>query len=116
MKDLRQFNIQFVGLKEGEHKYKYSIEKEFFELFNYDEFLSSEVKIDLSLVKKTTLLELTFSSSGYVELPCDITNELFDTSKPMVPFISTLTTPYISEAGQQAIDLKSGLGIMSSKL
>ena len=77
MKDLRQFNIQFVGLKEGEHKYEYSIDKEFFELFNYDEFLSSEVKIDLSLVKKTTLLELTFSSSGYVELPCDITNELY---------------------------------------
>ena len=41
MKDLKQFNIPFVGLSEGNHDFKYIIENEFFEYFNFDEFESA---------------------------------------------------------------------------
>ncbi|NVK10321.1 MAG: DUF177 domain-containing protein [Tenacibaculum sp.] len=78
MKDLKQFNIPFVGLKEGSHLFEYQIDKTFFEAFQFDEFNNTNVKADITLVKKSTLLELSFDISGTVNVPCDITNELFD--------------------------------------
>ncbi len=88
MKDLRQFNIQFVGLKEGNHLFDYSIDNKFFEAFNYDEFMSSSIKVSLNFVKKSTLFELNFITEGTVEVPCDVTNELYhqeiDSELPLV--------------------------------
>ncbi|MFK8061419.1 MAG: DUF177 domain-containing protein [Polaribacter sp.] len=88
MKDLKQFNIQFVGLKEGSHLFEYLIDNTFFEAFNYDEFESSSIKIALNFIKKSTLFELTFSAIGYVEVPCDVTNELYkqdvDSDLPLI--------------------------------
>ncbi|QTD38751.1 DUF177 domain-containing protein [Polaribacter batillariae] len=78
MKDLRQFNISFVGLKEGKHLFEYSIDNTFFNAFNYDEFEKSSVNVTLEFVKKSTLLELLFKASGTVHVPCDVTNEMFD--------------------------------------
>ena len=78
MKDLKEFNIQFVGLKEGKHHFDYSIDNKFFEAFNYDEFKSSSIKVSLNFVKKSTFFELNFTAEGYVEVPCDVTNELFN--------------------------------------
>jgi uncharacterized metal-binding protein YceD (DUF177 family) len=78
MKDLKQFNIQFVGLKEGHHLFEYQIDNTFFEAFNYNEFFNSSIKVDLDFVKKSTLFELTFTITGTVNLPCDTTNEPFD--------------------------------------
>jgi uncharacterized metal-binding protein YceD (DUF177 family) len=78
MKHLKEFNIQFVGLKEGSHLFEYEINNKFFEDFNYDEFESSSIKISLDFIKKSTLLELTFAALGNVEVPCDVTNELYN--------------------------------------
>jgi uncharacterized metal-binding protein YceD (DUF177 family) len=78
MKDLKQFNIQFVGLKEGKHLFEYIIDNTFFEAFNYNEFFNSSIKVELDFVKKSTLFELTFTFKGTVNLPCDTTNEPFD--------------------------------------
>ena len=77
MKGLKQFNIQFVGLKEGKHLFEYSIDNKFFEAFQYEEFESSAIKVELTFTKKSTLLELLFEAKGTVEVPCDITNELY---------------------------------------
>lgn len=78
MKDLKEFDISFVGLKEGGHQFEYKIEKAFFDFFEYDEFYNSKVKVDLLFTKKPTVLELDFSVSGTVEVACDLTNELYD--------------------------------------
>ena len=78
MKDLKQFNIQFVGLKLGKHSFEYQIDNTFFSLFNYDEFANASIQIDLLFEKKTTLFELTFAAKGFVTVPCDVTNELFN--------------------------------------
>ena len=77
MKDLKDFDISFIGLKEGNHQFEYLIEKEFFDFFNYDELKNSNVKVQLSFLKKTTMFELNFLFSGWVEVACDITNELY---------------------------------------
>ena len=88
MRELKDYNIQFVGLKEGKHQFDYSIDNKFFEAFNYDEFVSSSIKVSLNFVKKSTLFELTFITEGTVEVPCDVTNELYnqeiDSELPLV--------------------------------
>lgn len=78
MKDLKQFNIQFVGLKEGKHTFNYTIDNTFFETFNFDEYNSSSIEVSLTFVKKSTFFELIFTADGSVEVPCDLTNELYD--------------------------------------
>mgnify|MGYP005988684833 CR=1 FL=1 len=78
MKDIKEFNIPFVGLKEGSHLFQYQIEEKFFEAFQFDEFNETNLKADLIFVKKSTLFELSFTINGTVNLPCDTTGEPFD--------------------------------------
>ena len=78
MKALKDYTIPFVGLKVGEHHFDYQIDNTFFQNFEYDEFNSVNVKVDLKFEKKTTLLELYFSTSGSINVNCDITNEPYD--------------------------------------
>lgn len=77
MKDLKEFDISFIGLKEGIHQFEYTIDKKFFDFFNYDEFYDSNVKVMVSFLKNTTIFELDFAFSGWVEVACDVTTELF---------------------------------------
>lgn len=78
MRPFKAYDIQFVGLKLGEHIYEYDIDNTFFEQFEYDEFNSVNLKITLKLEKKTTLLELHFVVQGHVNVDCDLTNEPYD--------------------------------------
>mgnify|MGYP006116323449 CR=1 FL=1 len=78
MKDLEKFNISFVGLKLGKHKFEYQIDKKFFEDFQYDEFQNSAIKVVLDFEKKNNMLNLEFASKGNVTVACDVTNEPFE--------------------------------------
>lgn len=78
MKKLAAFLIPFVGLKQGKHRFEYLIDREFFEHFEYDDFNSANVKIDLLFEKKSTIMELTFKATGVVNVNCDLTNEPYD--------------------------------------
>ena len=78
MRKLKEFTIPFVGLKLGKHQFEYKIDNKFFEHFEYDEFNSADVTVELLLEKKTTMLELTFKASGTVNLYCDLTSEPYD--------------------------------------
>ncbi|WP_055436147.1 YceD family protein [Lacinutrix algicola] len=80
MKPLKEFTIPFVGLKEGKHQFDFNIENKFFEYFGYEDFNSSNLKVDVDFVKKSTLLELHFEVSGTVNVNCDVTNEPYDQS------------------------------------
>lgn len=77
MKDLKEFDISFIGLKEGKHQFDYVIDSKFFDFYKYDEFNNSNVIVALVFLKKATLFELNFKFSGWVEVACDLTNELF---------------------------------------
>ena len=78
MKDLKQFNIPFIGLKEKSHLFEYQIDKTFFDAFNFDEFFNANVQIQLTLNKKSTMLQLTFDAKGTVNVTCDVSGEPFD--------------------------------------
>ncbi|MEO6348385.1 MAG: DUF177 domain-containing protein [Aquaticitalea sp.] len=78
MKPLKEYTIQFVGLKLGKHHFDYQIDEMFFEQFDYEEFNDVNVKVDLLFEKKSTLLELNFKLKGFVNVNCDTTNEPYD--------------------------------------
>lgn len=78
MKLLKEYIIQFVGLKIGEHCFEYKIDNKFFEYFEYEEFNEVNVDINIILVKKATLLEINFKAIGTVNVFCDLTNEPYN--------------------------------------
>jgi len=78
MNKTKQYLIPFVGLKLGKHHFEYQISNAFFEIFDYDEFKNSDIKVNVVLEKKGTMLELIFSQQGTVNVPCDLTSEDFD--------------------------------------
>lgn len=78
MKVNNEFLIQFAGLKQGKHQFEFDINKKFFDDFDFDEYNDVNVKVNLVLEKKSTMLELAFKHKGTVNVPCDLTNEDFD--------------------------------------
>lgn len=78
MKPLKEFTIPFVGLKIAKHHFEYNVEQAFFEYFEYEDFNNVNAKVEVVLEKKTTLLELHFKVSGFVNINCDLTNEPFN--------------------------------------
>jgi uncharacterized metal-binding protein YceD (DUF177 family) len=81
MDKLRNYDISFSGLKTGKHEFKFEIDKEFFQLFDTEqEFTKPKINVDVLLDKHSTFLEFEISTSGTVELVCDILNEPFDYS------------------------------------
>ena len=81
MDKLRNYDISFSGLKTGKHEFKFEIDKEFFQLFDTEqEFTKPKISVDVLLDKHTTFLEFEISTSGTVELVCDILNEPCDYS------------------------------------
>jgi uncharacterized metal-binding protein YceD (DUF177 family) len=78
VRPLKAYDIQFVGLKLGKHIYDYEINQTFFEYFEFNEFNTINVNLNIHLEKKTTLLELNFSGNGSVNINCDVSNEPYD--------------------------------------
>lgn len=77
MDDLKDYDISFIGLKDGSHQFDYVIDKTFFDFFEYEDIYSSKVNVELDFLKKPTMNELLFKVSGEVEVACDVTNELY---------------------------------------
>jgi len=78
MSKTKEYVIPFVGLKLGKHKFEYQINNAFFEIFDYNEFQNSDIKVNVILDKKSNLLEIDFKHKGTVNVPCDLTGEDFD--------------------------------------
>lgn len=78
MKSTNEYLIPFIGLKLGKHQFEFKISKKFFDEFNFDEFDSCDIDVDVVLEKKQTMLEINFKHKGSVNIPCDLTGEPFD--------------------------------------
>lgn len=78
MKNLSEFNIPFVGLKEGKHQFEFQIDQSFFDFFDFHEFEKVDFDVNIDFNKKETILELDFVIDGTINVPCDITGEDFD--------------------------------------
>ncbi|MEZ4971378.1 MAG: DUF177 domain-containing protein [Flavobacteriaceae bacterium] len=74
----KEFVIPFSGLKQGKHEFEYTIENTFFESFEYDEFNGADIKLDVTLNKMSTMMELEMKAVGTVNVDCDLTSEPYD--------------------------------------
>jgi len=78
MKVTNEFLIPFIGLKLGKHQFEYQINETFFDAFDFEDFEKADIKVNVTLEKKSTMLELAFKHVGTVYVPCDLTGEMFN--------------------------------------
>lgn len=78
MKDLKQFNIDWVGLAEKRYDYQYVADSSFFALFEHSLVHEGQCKVNVALTKTPTMLICEFDISGTIELTCDRSLETFD--------------------------------------
>ena len=59
MSKSKSFSIKFIGLKDGKHSFQFPLSKSFFESFNYSDFNSADIIIQLGLLDddKNSLLK-----------------------------------------------------------
>jgi len=74
------FDIYFLSLKEGIHHFNYTIDKHFFEHFEFNDIMNPDIHIDVDLFKRSHLMELKFRFKGTITLVCDLSLEPFNTS------------------------------------
>ncbi len=79
MDKLKNYDVAFVGLKNGIHRYDFEINKEFFDLFTYEEeFENPTLDVTLSFEKKDTMLTFNFEMKGLVTFFCDVSTIPFE--------------------------------------
>lgn len=74
----KEFIIPFSGLKQGKHEFRYNVQNTFFESFEYYEFNGTDIVVDVTLNKMSTMMELEMRAQGTVNVNCDLTNEPYD--------------------------------------
>lgn len=72
----RDYDIAFVGLKPGVHKFSYEVTDSFFEAFNEQDFSNCKANIQLSLDKKNSFMQLKFEIGGQLDVACDRCNNI----------------------------------------
>ena len=72
------YSIPFSGLKQGKHKFDYTIDNTFFESFEYNEFNNAAINVAVELNKMSTMLELEMKANGIVNVNCDVSSEPYD--------------------------------------
>ncbi len=65
------FLINFTGLKEGQHIFNFKIEDSFFEQLEYAVIEAGDLEVELTLEKKSTLMNAVFNIKGSVIVMCD---------------------------------------------
>lgn len=78
MKGLREFEIPYVGLRVGVHKFDYDIDAKFFDFFEDSPIRDCKVHVKLEFEKKETFFALNFFIDGWVKTECDRCLEPFN--------------------------------------
>lgn len=72
MENLKEYNIKFVGLKDGDHSYKYKIGKKFFDAFDSSEITKGDLSVEVNFNKSSSILVFNFSIKGFIDTECDL--------------------------------------------
>ena len=88
----RDFDIAFVGLKQGEHVFNYELDEEFFKENGAEDFSNASANIKLTLEKNSGFILLKFDVGGKADLACDrcgnpLTINLWDEFKVVVKMV-----------------------------
>jgi uncharacterized metal-binding protein YceD (DUF177 family) len=71
VKGLREFEIAYIGLKVGVHKFNYDLDGKFFRHFEESPIHDCKVHVRLEFEKKETFFILNFFIDGSVGAECD---------------------------------------------
>jgi uncharacterized protein len=74
----REYILHFVSLGLGEHKYDFNVTDTFFDDFEFSEIKKGNIRIDLTLIKQSSMMALQFEISGSVKMNCDRCTGEFD--------------------------------------
>jgi uncharacterized metal-binding protein YceD (DUF177 family) len=66
-----QYQIPFVGLKQGLHRFTFEVNDEFFANFEGATINGSDIKVDIDFDKKSDFFILKFYISGIMNADCD---------------------------------------------
>lgn len=75
---LKQFVIQFSGLKPGLHEYEFDIVDMFFERFNIEDVTGGNLHVNFLLSKRENMMDFTFKFDGKLHSSCDRCLESMD--------------------------------------
>lgn len=70
--------IKFVGLKDGKHRFDFTIDNAFFKDKEYSEVKEAHVAAVVTLTKSTNLLVFDIKMDGTINVPCDRCGDAFD--------------------------------------
>lgn len=71
MNHRREYDIAFVGLKQGVHVFEYRVDDKFFLEYGEQEFTNCVADIKLSLEKSASFMQLKFDIGGTANVFCD---------------------------------------------
>ncbi len=71
MDSLKEYNIDFVKLKLGQHAFNFKIDNSFFKLKENSLVEQGDVDVHLLIDKKERLMNFTFTFEGIVETECN---------------------------------------------
>lgn len=74
MDPLKEYDIPFTGLKDGEHEFQFELGSAFFEATGEEEFEGGQVRVNVRLDKSPTMLVTNIHMEGPVALRCDHCN------------------------------------------
>lgn len=80
MNELRQYDINIVGLEEKRYEFDFQSDDSFFKALDQQLITKGNVKTHLILDKSETMIRLDFSIVGSVERTCDRSLDLYDES------------------------------------
>ena len=78
VKNLKEFQIPYVGLKIGTHQFEHQIDGQFFKHIEESQIADCKVKVRVEFEKGETLFTLKFFIDGTVGVACDTCLEPFD--------------------------------------
>lgn len=71
MNTLKQYNISYINLSLGMHRFDFEVNDAFFTHFEESEITRSNLKIGIDLIKESSMMVLEIKLSGEVEVNCD---------------------------------------------
>ncbi len=71
LKKLKEFDIAFEALQEGEHQFQFEIGREIFDFYDYTDFNDISAKGNLTLRKESTYMKMNFDLHGTIGFDCD---------------------------------------------
>ncbi|HDR51223.1 MAG TPA: DUF177 domain-containing protein [Mariniphaga anaerophila] len=66
-----KYDVEFKGLKEGLHEFEFEVKDAFFEHFEQGLVTFGDIRVMVTLEKRSSFIKLFFKMKGWVELTCD---------------------------------------------